>query len=341
MPLKKKKHSNGVFYATGTVAGRRVRQSLGTRDKQQAEEARAQLEARLWAESVYGAGTTCMFEDAAVAYLQDGRDGRFLEPLLKHFRGRALRSIKPKDIRDAAKKLYPAGSAATLNRQVIAPARAVINHAAQEGWCDSITVRQFSVEKPKRTAIGADWILAFQKEAERRSNKRLSLLCRFLFETGTRISEAVRLTPADIDHVNRRANLGKLKNGEVGFANFSEALRKDLVDLAPINGRVFGYESRHSIYGVWKNVCKAAGIPYVPPHQAGRHSFASALHAAGWKDKDIADAGRWKSVRLVQDTYIHTEDRSLAAADLMGEKLANPSDPEEENAEEEQVVRRV
>jgi hypothetical protein len=58
-----------------------------------------------------------MFEDAAFAYLQDGRDGRFLKPLLKHFRGRALRSIKPKDIRDAAKKLYPAGSAATLNRR--------------------------------------------------------------------------------------------------------------------------------------------------------------------------------------------------------------------------------
>ena len=340
MPLKKTKHENGVFYATGTVAGRRIRQSLGTRDKRQAEEARVQLEARLWAESIHGAGTTAMFEDAALAYLQDGRDGRFLEPLLKYFRGRSLQSITPKDVRDAAKKLYPEGSAATRNRQGIAPARAVINHAAQEGWCNPITVRQFSVEKPKRTAVGRDWILAFQNEAERRGNKRLSLLCRFLFETGTRITEAVRLTPGDIDHVNRRANLGKLKNGEFGYANFSEGLRNELVSLTPINGRVFGYKSRHSVYSVWKNVSQAAGIPYVPPHQSGRHSFASALHAAGWKDKDIADAGRWKSTRLVQDVYIHTEDKSLAAADLMGEKLANSSEPEEENDTENQEVRR-
>jgi integrase len=340
MPLKKKKHKNGVYYATGTIAGRRIRQSLGTRDKRQAEEARAQLEARLWAESVYGSSATVMFEDAALAYLQDGHDGRFLEPLLKHFRGRAVRSITPKDIRDAARKLYPAGSAATLNRQAIAPARAIINHAAQQGWCNPITVQQFSVEKPKRTAIGPDWVRSFQQEAERRGNKRLSLLCRFLFETGTRITEAVRLTPADIDHINRRADLGKLKNGDYHFAHFSPGLRDQLANLAPVNGRVFGYKSRHSVYGVWKRVCEKAEIPYVSPHQAGRHSFASALHAVGWNGKDIADAGRWKSVRLVQDTYIHTEDKSLEAADLMGEKLASPSEPEEENPMENREVRK-
>jgi integrase len=280
-----------------------------------------------------------MFEDAALAYLEDGHDGRFLEPLLKHFRGRSLQSITPKDIRDAAKTLYPKGGAATRNRQGIAPARAIINHAAQEGWCNPITVKQFSVEKPKRIAVGPDWILAFQREAERRGNKRLSLLCRFLFETGTRITEAVRLIPADVDHLNRRANLGKLKNGEYHFAHFTEALRDELVGLKPRNGRVFGYQTRHSVYGTWENVCEAACIQYVPPHQAGRHSFATVLHAHGWQGKDIADAGRWKSVRLVQDTYIHTEDKSLAAADIMGEKLANPVEPEEEYALENQRVR--
>lgn len=340
MSLKKEQHKNGIYYVTGTIAGRRIRQSLGTRDKKQAEEARALLEARLWKESVYGSSATILFEDAALAYLQDGHDGRFLEPLLKHFRGRAINLITPVEIREAARKLYPNCQPATLNRQGIAPVRAIINHAAQQGLCNPITVKQFRVEKPRRVAVGPDWILAFQQEAERRGNKRLSLLCRFLFETGTRVTEAINLEPGQIDHVNRRADLGRLKNGETYSTNFSVGLRNELVNLAPAKGRVFGYRTRHSLYGVWKNVCEGAGIPYVPPHQAGRHSFASALHAAGWQSKDIADAGRWKDVRLVQDTYIHTEDKSLAAADLMGEKLANPAEPDTKNPLLKQELRR-
>jgi len=340
MPLKTQKHKNGVYYATGTIAGQRIRQSLGTRDRRQAEQARAQLESRLYTESVYGSSATATFEDAAVAYLQDGRDGRFVVPLLTHFRGRALVSITPRDIREAAKTLYPKGSAATRNRQCIGPARAIINHAAQEGWCPQIKVKQFRVEKPERVAVGPEWILAFQREAERRGNKKLSLLCQFMFETAARISEAVRLTPADIDHVNRRANLGRVKNGSYRSARFSEPLRNELVKLPPRNGRVFGYSSRHSVYGPWENICQAAGIPYVPPHQAGRHSNATALHAHGWQANDIADAGGWKSVRQVQETYIHTENRSLAAADLIGEKLAKSSEAEGENQLENQRVRR-
>ena len=138
---------------------------------------------------------------------------------------------------------------------------------------------------------------------------------------------------------NRRANLGKLKNGEYHFAHFTETLRDELVGLKPRNGSVFGYQTRHSVYGPWKNVCEAACIPNVSPHQAGRHSFATVLHAHGWQGKDIADAGRWKSVRTVQDTYIHTEDKSLAAADIMGEKPENHVESEEEYASENQRVR--
>jgi len=331
MPLKKKKATNGVFYATGTIGGHRIRQSLGTRDQQQAEEARAQLEARLWNEHVYGAEAVATFEDAALSYLQDGHEGRFIAPLLRHFRGRALRSIKPKDVRDAARKIYPNAGPATMNRQGITPARAVINHGADQGWCQPIRVKQFPVEKPRRVAAGVDWVLAFCAASEARGNRRLSVLCRFMFETGTRISEATNLRPKDIDHINRRAFLGKTKNGEEYHAHFSDALRDDLMKLAAVNGRVFGYKSRSSIYGAWRRTCEAAGIPYVSPHQAGRHSLATMLEGEGWSANAIADAGRWKSVRLVQDTYIHTQDKSRAAADLIGEKLAKGHSPRDEN----------
>lgn len=127
------------------------------------------------------------------------------------------------------------------------------------------------------------------------------------------------MTPQQIDHVNRRAHLGKLKNGEIGFAHFSKALRDDLANLAPTNDLVFGYKSHHSVNGGWANICKDVGIDRVPPHQAGRHSLATALPKAGWQPKDIANAGSWKSVRLIQDIYVHTEGKSPDAADFMAE----------------------
>jgi hypothetical protein len=72
----------GNAYAFGTVQGRRIRQSLGTRDHQQAEEARAALETRLWKQSVYGDDAVRTFEDAALSYLEAGGEARFMARLL-------------------------------------------------------------------------------------------------------------------------------------------------------------------------------------------------------------------------------------------------------------------
>ena len=41
----------------------------------------------------------------------------------------------------------------------------------------------------------------------------LGLLALFMFTTGARISEAVRLTPDDVDLAGLKATLGKTKNG--------------------------------------------------------------------------------------------------------------------------------
>lgn len=319
---------NGIAYARGTVAGRRIRQSLGTRDPQQAEEARAALEARLWRSRVYGAEAVVTFEEAALSYLEDGGEGRFMAPLLHHFKGRALREIRPKDIRDAARRLYPGAAPATLNRHAIAPARAVVNHAAEQGWCQPIRVRQFAVEKPKRVAVDAAWIAAFRAAAKARRLPYLAALARFLFETGCRISEATGLKPSDLDLGNRTADIGRTKNGEAHLVDLSLGMMVELANLKPRAGRVFGYASRHSVYGPWETTCRAAGILHVPPHQAGRHSFATALDADGWSAARIAEAGRWKSVRMVAETYTHPERAGRLAADRLGSLLAQSEDGE-------------
>lgn len=325
MPLELRKVKGSQnWYAIGTISGQRIRKSLGTSDKRKAEELRAQIEARIWNASIYGEQSVATFDDAALSYLEDGGEGRFVPHLLKHFRGRLLREITGKDIRDAAREIYPTASAATRNRQAISPARAIINHAADQGLCQPIRVKQFPVEKSKKRAATLDWLTAFRSVALER-NPRLAALAWFMFETGARIGEAASLTPDKIDHINCRADLGKTKNGEAYYADFSPELRNELVRLAARNGKVFGYKDRQSVYGPWRTTCKLAEIPYIQPHQAGRHSLATMLNDMGWSANDIAEAGRWKSVRLVQETYVHVDGRGKVAARLIGKNLTKPA----------------
>ena len=62
-------------------------------------------------------------------------------------------------------------------------------------------------------------------------------------------------------------------------------------------------------------------VEYLATHQLGRYLFATNLHEnEGWTSKSIADAGGWKTVRLVEHTCIHTN----KATDLLGTNWAHP-----------------
>jgi integrase len=78
---------------------------------------------------------------------------------------------------------------------------------------------------------------------------------------------------------------------------------------------LFGYVSRFGLRNRMKAVCRRAGIPFVPPHQAGRHSFASNALALGATAKEVMEAGGWKTARMVLETYAHANQagRSIAS----------------------------
>ena len=61
------KRRGNAYYAFGTVAGKRIRKSLGTRDKAQADELCALYEARLWKRHCYGEEAVRTFEEAALS----------------------------------------------------------------------------------------------------------------------------------------------------------------------------------------------------------------------------------------------------------------------------------
>ena len=313
---------NGWAYAHGTAPnGQRVRRALKTKDARRAEEARAALEARLWRVGLYGPEEVVTFEEAAVAYAEDGGDARFLVPITTHLGKSKLREITPKMVRDAARKAYPKASAATVNRQGITPAGAVINYGHQQGWCGAIRVKRLPVEKPVRESVGRDYLEALRPHLP----ARLFAMMLFLRQTGRRVSDAVHLAPEDRD--GKRIRIGKTKNGEPITVQITSELAAMLDEMKPRHDRLFGYVHRSSVYSTLRRAAKKAGVPYLATHQPGRHSFATELHDAGWSDKSIADAGGWKTVRMVTETYQHPHEPAARAASFFDadvKKLAKP-----------------
>jgi integrase len=308
---------NGWAYAHGTApGGARIRRALKTQNPRQAEEARARLETRLWKADIYGMEAVVTFAECALRYAEDGGEARFLVTPTERLGGKLLRDITPKMVRDQARVAYPEASAATINRQFIVPARAVINYGHEQGWCPPIKVRGLEVEKPKRKAVGRAYLDAIKPHLP----LRLYALVLFLHQTGRRVGEALALTPAQL--MDGRAFIPKTKNGQEAWAHLTPELRALLIEVEPRHGFVFGYLDRSSVYSTLRRAAKAAGVEYLGTHQLGRHSFATTLSAAGWGAKAIADAGGWKTTRMVSETYEHPQEPQAKAAALFGRHLA-------------------
>jgi integrase len=301
--------------------GARVRRSLKTTDARRAQELRAKLEADLWAVHMYGPSAIMTFDQAALAYAKDGGEVRYLVKMSEQLAGVTLHKITPQMVRAAAKKALPNRKPATVNRQGVVPARAVINYAHAQGWCAPIKVAAFKVDKVKKVAVEADYLTALKPHLMTHSFAALL----FIHTTGRRISEAVSLTPNDIDLNKGTAYIEKTKNGDPAYASLVPALVEILRELEPRHGRVFGYMGYNGIYKTLKRACRLAGVEYLATHQPGRHSFATNLHEnEGWTSKAIADAGGWKSPRLVEENYIHTNDSAARATALLGKNWSRP-----------------
>ena len=242
-----------------------------------------------------------MFEDAVVSYKRAGGDGRFTHLLTNYFAGTPVRDILPGHVQDAARAIYPTAKPATRNRQALTPASAIINHAAERGWCGIIRIKRFPEDKVTRVAATREWLDAFMAEAE----PEIAALALFMFTTGARISEALSLRWEDVE--GRNAHIRKTKSGAGRDCILSREVSLRIVALVPVNGRVFRYASRRWVYTKWQAACTRAGIPYIRPHQAGRHAFATEMIVRhGVDPMTTAKLGGWASTRML-DRYAHPE----------------------------------
>ncbi len=321
MPLKLIKR-NKIWHYQGTVAGRRLRGSTRTTDKKVAQRIASEVEAEAWQCRLDGPGATLTFAQAAIAYRSADHSERFLEPIEDFWKDTLVSRITGEAIRRMARTLYPDVANATLNRQGIVPAQAIINYASEMGWCVPIKVKRFKVKAKTKVPANQSWVTAFSAQANKDGLPHLAALCLFMFGTGARRGEACALKWADVELFKKTAIINQTKTEHQRIAHLQPPVLAALANIPSNrnpNEHVFQYASGESVGQVWKNVVKRATIENLSPHCC-RHGFATSMLQAGYHAKTVADLGGWKDGVTVMKFYAHAMDDPTVTDVLFGTK---------------------
>lgn len=313
-----------IWHYAFTVDGKRYRGSTGTSEKRVAEDFANKEEARVRRVAIHGAEAVLIFSQALSMYIDDGKSSRFTTPLLDYFGLWKVTAISGPEIRKAARIIYPAASAATWNRQVVTPMRAIVNHAADALRMQKISVTRFKEERTSRPAGSREWIDTFCNAAKKMDMPETAAIARFMFETATRVSEACRLEWDDVSLQEGWAYLKRTKT--VPRKVF--LTRALVVDLANIRSRdpklVFCAANRSTVKKRIDKVIKGAGLVRLTSHELGRHGFATEMIVRN--DIDVAttaDHGGWKSRRLLMETYVEGDANRDVIDRVFGKKKSN------------------
>jgi integrase len=322
VPLKIIKRGQTWHY-TGTVAGRRLRGTTETTNKRIAERVASEVETREWQSHLDGPDATLTFAQASIAYRQAGRDTRFLDAIEDYWKDTLVSKITAEAIRQMARKLYPEASNATINRQGIVPAQAIINYACELEWCSRIKVKRFKVSAKRKTPVTLNWVEKFAAQAAEDELYHLAALCLFMFGTGARRGEACSLQWRDVELFRKTAIINQTKVEHQRVVHLSSPVVAALANI-PSNRNpddlVFNYASGESVGQVWRNVIKRAGIEKLSPHCC-RHGFATSMLQAGVDPKTVAVRGGWKDVATVMKYYAHAMDDPTVTDVLFGTNL--------------------
>ncbi len=241
-----------------------------------------------------------------------------------------LAAIKPGQIRALAKKLYPGLKPQTWNRQVIVPVSAVMNHAHDLGMCPLIRIKRFSPQDEKiKRAIDREWIDQFRAHA---TTPYVAAYALFLHTTAARSTEAIRLRPCDLDLEKRHGfSPVKTKTGNRRQFWLTEEMAEELRCLPPKalkwgkhkgEARIFGWADCKGPIEPWKETCRRAGLGYVTPYEAGRHSFATeGITRQERNPVMVAKVGNWSDTKVLLKNYAHPEKMEQFAEEVYGRKL--------------------
>lgn len=268
------------------------------------------------------------FSKAVMLYPCTPKTAKQLLPITEEIGDLPLSAITGQMLKDLGPRFKPDAGTDTWWREIVTPARAVINHAHEVRKTPYLRVKRYDkferiaqddrrgkVSRVERKAGSKEWLAAFRAAADPYN----AAMAAFLFETAARIAQAVALEPKDMDLPNRRVWLKAQKGHDAQWVTISHEMMIELANLPPKRPmnrktgergpeRVFGYGSPTGYRRRWATICKAASIDYLPAHSAGRHGFFTELVVRQGVDPiTAAKAGRWADVTLPLRIYGHVE----------------------------------
>ena len=263
------------------------------------------------------------FASAAAAYMRAGGERTYLTKLLNHFGATPLNRVDQASIDAAAHVLYPAGSAATRNRQVYTPVSAVLRHAGA----------RVDLRRPKGSMGNKQTAWLWPEEAHRlleeadKLSKPFGALLTVLLYTGLRLSEALNLTWDRVRLQDGYAYVPDTKNGSprpvflppVAVAALANAKLDD-------RGRVFRLTKSGHLYSLLRvaGIKADVDLPERSAFHILRHTYATWMRRyAGADSQALIATGAWKDRKSV-DRYTHTvvSEEAQRAALLPTRKVA-------------------
>jgi integrase len=345
MPLTvRRRRDTGTLAISGVLAlpdgsRVRVRRRAQSDDPQLAREEAATYEAQLLRDAWLGRRPVrATFGEAVKSYLlaEDRNPGTKarLRRLLLAIGDIELARLDLAAIDRAKLAMFPGRTPApaTVLRDMLAPLRAVLNHAARRGWCEA---PRFELPKVR---TGRTRYLT-PEEAEQlvaAAAPHLRPLLLFLIGTGARLSEALGLDWRHVDLAGGngagRAIFWDTKGGGRRVAALPPRIVAELAGLGHREGAVFGWRPRGAGRGplvayadkerqaggqiktAWRGALRRSGLdasqPGLTPHDL-RHTYAS-WHYARHRDLlRLKAEGGWSSTALVE-RYAHLMPAGLA-----------------------------
>lgn len=304
-----------VYWLDVCINGKRIRESLKTSDKKQAQELADIRRAELWQGRLLKAKPKKALREAFARWLVErghkksiSEDKDKVAYFLTKLGDRQLTSITRDDIEQA---LPQDVKPATRNRYR-AFIRAVLRACEREwDWLDRAPVLRTEAEPKRRVAFltreQAEVLMAALPEKYR-------IPVRFALLTGLRRSNVFGLTwdKVDLQRGMVIVEADEAKAGQKILVPLNKQAREMLEALpGPHEGRVWGEVTRVWC-NTWKASCARAGVPWLRFHDL-RHTWASWHAMAGTPLSVLQELGGWHSPQMVQ-RYAHLSPEHLAAA---------------------------
>ena len=331
-----KQEKSGFWYIDFVDAnGKRVRQSAGTKNKQQAQELHDKLKHDAWRVKNVGDKVRHSWQEAVVLYLNNKQEAKTLRNIKaalryldEHLHDKYLDEIT-KVVIDKIKHQKKATGieTGTVNR-ILSVLRAVLNAAKNDfDLIDSVPLVRLFPEKQGRVRF------ITHEQAEKLLSElspHLKAMARFTLATGLRHSNVTGLKWSQIDLQNRRAWIAasESKSGKaISIPLNDDALAVLRSQIGKHETRVFTYKGNPIATAntkAFRAALKRAGIDDFCWHDL-RHTWASWHVQNGTPLNVLKELGGWADLTMVL-RYAHLSSEHLAnyANNVNGKILSYP-----------------